>query len=58
MPSSVASSTVQVITIIVFGIIATVVSGLTVWQGHKVWKLWKEHHRECAKKYETGQRNP
>jgi len=28
----------------VFGIFAVLASAITIWQGHKTWKMWREHH--------------
>ncbi|CAD6567016.1 MAG: hypothetical protein ASARMPREDX12_009218 [Alectoria sarmentosa] len=43
MSSSASSNSAQIITSVVFGITATVISIVTVWQGHRVWKMWREH---------------
>lgn len=39
-----ASSTTQNVGTIVFGITATLISAITVWQGHRAWKIWRERH--------------
>ena len=43
LPSTASTTTTEVIVDIVFGISATVVSAVTVYQGQRLWKLWMEH---------------
>ena len=43
MSSSASSNSTEIITNAVFGITATAISVVTVWQGHRAWKLWREH---------------
>ncbi|KAL9628804.1 MAG: hypothetical protein Q9164_007139 [Protoblastenia rupestris] len=44
MPSTNSPTTnTEIVVTIVFGITATAIGGLTVWQAHRSWKLWKEH---------------
>ncbi|CAF9930316.1 MAG: hypothetical protein ALECFALPRED_004576 [Alectoria fallacina] len=43
MSSSASSNSTQIITNVVFGITATVISIVTVWQGHRVWKMGREY---------------
>ena len=43
MSSALPNST-QTITNLIFGLTATIISVVTVWQGHRVWKMWREHH--------------
>lgn len=44
MSSSMNSNQAQIITNIAFGFVATGISIITVWQGHRAWKLWHDHH--------------
>ena len=45
LPSTQSSTvTSEVIVNIVFGIFATLISAVTIYQGHRLWKLWKRHH--------------
>ncbi|KAM0806035.1 hypothetical protein BDR22DRAFT_884437 [Usnea florida] len=41
MSSSASSNTTEIAINVVFGITATIISIVTVWQGHKVWKMWR-----------------
>lgn len=46
--ASMSSAITQNITNVVFGITATVVGGLGLWQGHRAWRMWRDHHRRQA----------
>ena len=46
MSSPISSSQSQTITNIAFGIIATVIGVFTLWQGHRAWKMWREHESQ------------
>ena len=37
------SSSTEVVVNTVFGLSATAISGLTIYQGHRMWKLWKQN---------------
>lgn len=50
MASSAVSNQAQIITNIAFGIAATTISIITVWQGHRAWRLWQEH---CCRQQST-----
>ena len=39
------SSTTQSLAAIVFGIIATLLRGVTVYQVHRTWQLWRRHQQ-------------
>lgn len=39
-----ASSTTQNVGTVVFGITATCISAITIWQGHRAWKLHRQSH--------------
>lgn len=52
MSSTVASNQAQIIINIAFGIAATGISIITIWQGHRAWKLWHAHH--CHIKVSQG----
>ncbi|KAF6235062.1 hypothetical protein HO173_006689 [Letharia columbiana] len=43
MSSSASSNSTETVTNIVFGVTATTISIVTVWQGHRVWKMWHEY---------------
>ncbi|CAF9933742.1 hypothetical protein IMSHALPRED_009461 [Imshaugia aleurites] len=43
MSSSASSNFIQTVINVIFGITATAIGMLTVWQGHRVWKMWREH---------------
>ncbi|MCJ1278006.1 hypothetical protein MMC21_005820 [Puttea exsequens] len=46
MPFSASSLPSDIIISIVFGIVATITGVVTVYQGHRAWKLWLDHrHR-------------
>ncbi|KAM0806033.1 hypothetical protein BDR22DRAFT_196125 [Usnea florida] len=50
MSPSAASDQSQIITNIAFGIAATFISIVTVWQGHRAWRLWYDH---CCRQQST-----
>ena len=31
-----------------FGILAIGISIITIWQGHRFWKVWKKHHNQLG----------
>ncbi len=39
-----ASSSTQSIITLVFGVTATAISAVTVWQGRKFWRWWHDRH--------------
>ena len=43
MASALSSTTAQTIATIVFGVIATILAGVTVWQSYKAWSIWQGH---------------
>jgi hypothetical protein len=43
---SLASNTTQTIVTIIFGITATAISGVTIYQGRRAWQMWHEHQRQ------------
>lgn len=43
---SLASNTTQTFVTIIFGATATVISGVTIYQGHRTWRMWQEHQRQ------------
>lgn len=47
MPPLNPSSATEIVLSIIFGVMATTISGVTLWQGHRFWKIWREHrHRD------------
>lgn len=54
MSSLAASNQSQIIINITFGIVATVISITTIWQGHRAWRLW----RELCYRQQTALRGP
>ncbi|MCJ1361054.1 hypothetical protein MMC16_000151 [Acarospora aff. strigata] len=39
---------VNIITSIVFGIVASIIGVITIWQAHKIWLLTHRHHRRLG----------
>ena len=58
MSSSASSNSTQTITNVVFGLTATAISVVTVWQGHKVWKMWREHNNGNEEHVAAGTNQP
>lgn len=51
-----ASSSTQSIITLVFGVTATAVSAVTVWQGRKFWRVWHNRHRVLDLEEDTASR--
>ena len=45
MSSPASSSSTETIINVVFGLTATAISIVTVWQGRKAWKIWRQYTR-------------
>ena len=45
-PISIGSNTTQTLVAIVFGITATLISGVTVYQAFRTWQIWRQHQQQ------------
>lgn len=57
MATPLASNVAQTATNIIFGLTATLIGFVTVWQGHKAWTIWRDHRRQ-SDEGEDVERNP
>ena len=53
-PPPIDSSTAQTLVAIVFGVTASIISGVTIYQGRRSWQMWREYGRAQRR----SQRNP